>query len=79
MIVTNRTALQPARLGLEVAGALFSLYGEKFQLANTERLVGSRESLERVRRGEDPAAVAASWASAEAAWRRLRAKYLIYK
>ncbi len=79
MIVTNRTALQPARLGLEIAGALFSLYGEKFQLANTERLVGSRESLERVRRGEDPAAVAASWASAEAAWRRLRAKYLIYK
>jgi uncharacterized protein YbbC (DUF1343 family) len=79
MIVTNRAALQPVRVGLEIASALFSLHGDKFQLANTERLVGSRENLERVRRGEDPAAVAASWAGAEASWRRLRAKYLIYR
>ena len=33
--------------------------------------------LARARAGEDPAAIAASWAGAEAAWRRLRAKYLL--
>ena len=34
--------------------------------------------LARAKAGEDPAAIAASWAGAEAAWRRLRAKYLLY-
>jgi hypothetical protein len=34
--------------------------------------------LERIRAGEDPAAIAASWAVDEAAWRLTRAKYLLY-
>ena len=79
MFVTNRTALAPVRLGLEVAAALATLFGDKYQLANTDRLLGSRESFERVIRGEDPAVVAATWSGAEARWRRLRAKYLLYR
>ena len=79
MIVTNRTALAPVRVGLEVAAALSTLFGDKYELGNTDRLLGSRESFERVRRGEDPAVVAATWSGAEARWRRLRAKYLLYK
>jgi hypothetical protein len=34
--------------------------------------------LARIRAGEDPAAIAASWAQDEAAWRLTRAKYLLY-
>lgn len=79
MVITNRAALAPVRVGLEVAGALARLFGDRYQLGNTDRLLGSRESLERVRRGEDPATVAASWNAAEARWRRLRAKYLLYR
>lgn len=79
MIVTNRATLSPARVGLEVAGTLVALFGDRYQFGNTERLVGSHESLERVRRGEDAAVVAASWSGAEAAWRRMRAKYLLYQ
>ena len=79
MMVTNRSALAPARLGLEIAGALFKLFGDQYQLANTNLLVGSRDSLERVKRGEDPAVVSARWTDDEARWRRLRAKYLIYR
>ena len=79
MIVTNRTSLQPVRVGLEVAAAMWSLFGDRYQMENTDRLLGSRESLERVKRGEDPAVVAQSWAASEARWRRLRAKYLLYK
>ena len=30
-------------------------------------------------RGDDPAAIAASWGAAEARWRLLRAKYLLYR
>lgn len=79
MIVTNRAALSPVRVGLEIAGALWTLHGASYQMENTDRLLGSRASLERVRAGEDPAAVAASWASAEARWRLLRAPYLLYR
>ena len=79
MVITNRTALQPARLGLEIVGALSSLFGEKYDLQNAWRLVGSAEILTRVKQGEDPAAVAARWSADEARWRRLRAKYLLYR
>ena len=59
--------------------ALTRLHGERYQLENTDRLFGSRDSLERVRRGEDPGAVALSWSADEARWRQTRAKYLLYK
>jgi uncharacterized protein YbbC (DUF1343 family) len=79
MVITNRTALQPVRVGLEIAAALSTLFGDKYDFATTGRLFGSQESLERVKRGEDPAAVAGSWTADEARWRRLRAKYLLYR
>ena len=79
MVITNRTALQPARLGLEVAAAIATMFGDKYDYSNTWRLVGSADPLERVRRGEDPATVAAKWTADEARWRRLRAKYLLYR
>jgi uncharacterized protein YbbC (DUF1343 family) len=79
MVITNRTALQPARVGLEMVGALSALFGEKYDLQNAWRLVGSAEVLNRVRQGEDPAVVVARWSADEARWRRLRAKYLLYR
>jgi uncharacterized protein YbbC (DUF1343 family) len=79
MIVTNRPALQPARVGLEIAAALWKLHGDQYKMENTDRLVGSRQALERVKAGEDPARVAAGWLTPEARWRRLRAKYLLYR
>jgi hypothetical protein len=42
-------------------------------------LFGKPEPLERVRRGEDAATVASAWTADEARWRRLRAKYLLYR
>ena len=79
MVITNRATLPPVRVGLEIAGALFTLFGEQYQLENTDLLLGSRDSLERVKRGEDPAAVAARWSADEGRWRQLRAKYLLYR
>jgi uncharacterized protein YbbC (DUF1343 family) len=78
MVVTNREVLQPVRLGLEIAAALWRLHGEAFDKKTSERLLGSRSDFARARAGEDPAAIAAGWAGAEAGWRRLRAKYLLY-
>jgi uncharacterized protein YbbC (DUF1343 family) len=79
MVITNRTALQPVRVGLEIAAALWKLHGDQYKMETTDRLLGSRQSLERVKAGEDPARVANAWASTEARWRQLRAKYLLYR
>jgi uncharacterized protein YbbC (DUF1343 family)/CubicO group peptidase (beta-lactamase class C family) len=78
LIVTDRDRLRPVRVGLEVAAALSRLYGSQFALEDAATLFGSKATLQRVRAGEDPAAIAASWAADEAAWRLTRAKYLLY-
>ena len=79
MVITNRSQLQPVRAGLEIAAALSTMFGAKYDVGTTWRLFGVQDPLERVRRGEDPAAVSARWTADEARWRRLRAKYLLYR
>jgi hypothetical protein len=66
------------RLGVEIAAALIKLYPGQLQVDSAIRLFGSQDGLARLKAGEDPAAIAASWAAAETAWRQLRAKYLLY-
>lgn len=79
MMVTNRATLQPARVGIEVASALASLYGANYQPNNMWRLIGSEQIVARIQQGEDPAAITARWTADEARWRRLRAKHLLYR
>jgi uncharacterized protein YbbC (DUF1343 family)/CubicO group peptidase (beta-lactamase class C family) len=78
MIVTDRLALRPVRLGVEIAAMLHKLYGSTFELEAAERLFGSKDGLTRIRAGDDPEAIAATWAAGEARWRFVRAKYLLY-
>jgi uncharacterized protein YbbC (DUF1343 family) len=79
MIVTDRAALRPVRVGVEIASLLAKHHGAQYQLEAAERLFGSKEGLARIRAGEDPMAVVGSWSGAEARWRLLRAKYLLYR
>jgi uncharacterized protein YbbC (DUF1343 family) len=79
MLVTDRQALRPVRLGVEIASMLHKLYGATYELEAAERLFGSKEGLSRVRAGDDPAAIAASWGAGESRWRLQRAKYLLYR
>lgn len=79
IVISNRNALQPVRVGLEIAAALWKVHGDKYRMESTDRLFGSRQPLDRVKAGEDPARVAASWLTPEARWRRMRAKYLLYR
>jgi uncharacterized protein YbbC (DUF1343 family) len=79
LVITNRAALAPVRVGLEIAAALWKQHGDQYRMENTERLVGSRQILERLKAGEDSARVAADWSAAESRWRLLRAKHLLYR
>src|SRR5260221_2503480 len=78
IIVTDRAALRPVRVGVEIASALARMYPAQYQLDLAGRLFGSRDALARIRTGDDPAAIVASFGAAEARWRLLRAKYLLY-
>jgi uncharacterized protein YbbC (DUF1343 family)/CubicO group peptidase (beta-lactamase class C family) len=78
MIVTDRHRLRPVRVGLEIAAALSRAYGSTFKLEDALTLFGSADTLKRIRAGEDPDAIAASWRSDEEAWRELAKKYLLY-
>jgi hypothetical protein len=79
MIVTDRAAVRPVRVGVETAAMLHKLHGATFELEKAERLYGSKDGLARIRAGDDPAAVAGSWSAAEGRWRLLRNKYLLYR
>ncbi len=78
-VVTDREALRPVRLGLEVAAALFQLFPGQFQPGRTTVLFGSTSDLNAVAAGADPAEIAARWTLAESRWRTLRAPYLLYR
>ena len=77
-IVTDREALRPVRLGLEVAAALHRLHGDAFELGAVARLFGSRAMTARIRAGDPTWEIAAAWDDGAAAWRRLSAPYLLY-
>jgi len=78
LVITDRAVLRSVRLGVEIASALSKLFPTQFRIDSALRLFGSTDGLTRIKAGEDPAAIAATWAADEARWRLLRAKYLLY-
>jgi uncharacterized protein YbbC (DUF1343 family)/CubicO group peptidase (beta-lactamase class C family) len=79
LVITDRQALRPVRVGLEIAAALERLHGGQFDLDAAHRLLGSRDALRRIRAGDDPADIALDWLGDEYEWRRVREKYLLYE
>jgi hypothetical protein len=79
ILITDREAVRPVRVGVEIASAILKLFPGQLQIDLARRLFGSTDGLTRLKTGEDPAAIAASWSAAEARWRLLRAKYVIYR
>jgi uncharacterized protein YbbC (DUF1343 family) len=79
MIVTDRSAVRPVRVGVEIASMLNKLYGAKFELESADKLLGSKEALAQIRAGAEPLDIVSTWAAGEAKWRALRNKYLLYR
>ncbi len=52
MVITNCDVLQPTRVGLEIALALYALHGASFDAKTSERLVGTPTALARARAGD---------------------------
>jgi uncharacterized protein YbbC (DUF1343 family) len=79
VVLADRDALQTMRMGIEIASALGKLYPGKFDPAKMVELVGNAATVKRLVNGDDPIAIVASWNSDLQAFRKVRAKYLIYR
>ena len=73
MIVTDRAALRPVRLGVEIAAMLHKLYRAKFELDAGRTACSDRGRAGSHSRRRGSGGDRASWAVAEARWRLLRA------
>jgi uncharacterized protein YbbC (DUF1343 family)/CubicO group peptidase (beta-lactamase class C family) len=78
IVITDRTLVRSVRLGAELAAALIKMSPKDFSMDLNLKLIGSAADIARLKAGDDPATIAASWSGAEARWRLLRAKYLLY-
>ena len=76
--LVDRQALDAPDLGVEIASALYRLYPGEFQLDLTLSMVGSRQVLQALKRGDDPREIQRRWQPGLAAFSRRRAPYLLY-
>jgi len=78
-VLTDRDALETMRMGIEIASALGRLYPGKFDAAKMIELVGNSATIKQLVDRGDPAAIAAGWNKYLEAFRKIRAKYLLYQ
>ena len=79
VVVTDRARFRPVRTGIEMAVALRRLYPNDWKVDSYARLLVNADTLERVKRAEEPDAIERSWQPRLAEFRRARARVLLYK
>ncbi|HYE20425.1 MAG TPA: exo-beta-N-acetylmuramidase NamZ domain-containing protein [Tepidisphaeraceae bacterium] len=79
VLVTDRTAIQPARTGITIAAELERLFADGYKIDNVARLLQNDRAMTALVAGQDPAALPAAWADDLAKFKAVREKYLIYK
>jgi uncharacterized protein YbbC (DUF1343 family) len=79
LVITDRASVFSMLMGLEIASALWKLYPDHFQIDKLITLLGNKAALERLKRGDLPTRIVAEWADDLDAFRKIRAKYLLYK
>jgi uncharacterized protein YbbC (DUF1343 family)/CubicO group peptidase (beta-lactamase class C family) len=76
--ITNREIFDSTRLGLEIAVAMQDLFPGKIDFSLGKRLIGSDDVIRRIKAGENPRTIQASYDDALQEFLNVRAKYLIY-
>jgi uncharacterized protein YbbC (DUF1343 family) len=78
IILSDRSALDAPRLGVELAAALRRLHPQRFKIRAMATLLGSPRTLAAIEAGEDPLAIGAHWQGGLRTFQAVRAKYLLY-
>lgn len=79
LVVTDRASVNSMLMGLEIAAALQKLYPDHFDAAKILTLVGNADTIARLKSGEAPGAIVSGWDASLEAFRKMRAKYLLYR
>jgi uncharacterized protein YbbC (DUF1343 family) len=79
VVLQDRQALDAPALGIEITSALYRLYPKNFQIDKTLGLIGSREVLQAIKDGQDPATIIQGWQKSLEGFCLLRSKYLLYE
>lgn len=76
--LTDREALDTARLGLELIVALYRRYPSEFQLQRTAEILAADWIVEAIARGDAVETIMARWQPALTQFKALRERYLMY-
>jgi uncharacterized protein YbbC (DUF1343 family) len=77
--VTDRASFESMRMGIEISAALGKLYPGNFDVTKIIALIGNAETIRKLKAGDAPAAIVASWQGDLETFRQMRAKYLLYE
>ncbi len=78
LTLTDRNALDSPELGIELISALQRFYPTQFNLAKTDALIVSVNTMLSLKNNEDPRTISASWKADLDAFRQRRQAYLLY-
>ncbi|MFY9529395.1 MAG: exo-beta-N-acetylmuramidase NamZ domain-containing protein [Candidatus Acidiferrales bacterium] len=78
LIITDRASLHSMLMGLEIASVLWGMYPDHFAIDKLIELVGNENTVERLKKGDVPARIVEDWEPEIEAFRKIRAKYLLY-
>lgn len=79
LTITDRHALRPVRMGLEIARQLHSLHPGVWKIDNYDRLLGSRATLEALRAGKTVSEIEAIYRPELEAFLKRREPFLLYR
>lgn len=79
LLITDRQKFRPVQAGLEIAATLVRLYPDKWQVDNYLRLLANRDTLARLKRGEDVETIEQSWTAQLEKFQAARRRVLLYK
>jgi uncharacterized protein YbbC (DUF1343 family) len=79
LVITDRWSLDSMLMGTEIAAALWKLYPGDFRLDKIITLVGNQATIERLKKGDPPDRIVSDWADDLEAFRKTRARYLLYR
>jgi uncharacterized protein YbbC (DUF1343 family) len=79
ILITDRARFRSVFTGIEIAGALRSLFPTEWKIDSYSRLLVNSDALERLRRGDSAEDIARSWTGPLENFLRLRLRFLLYE
>jgi uncharacterized protein YbbC (DUF1343 family) len=79
VIVTDRKAIQPVRMGTTIVWQLRKLFGDQFHIDGVNKLLKSDKTMNAIKSAGDPKSIPSTWETELAAFKATREKFLIYR